>query len=270
MDDTEFDGGSIGSWTLHVNTRQAGVVRLSGGIVGTGEGAGALHLRLRRSGGTTLAPLRAGAVSWTAVTCPPYPAFPDGTVPPLPAAVALPDSDFAPARGRVEFGQGEAEKELQIGLADDQVPEPRECIAVKLDSPTGDARLIAPELVWLVISDDDPRASTPSVAIGPAQRVLRRKAVTVRAKSRAYGTLAARGTIALPRAAATAVRLGRASRSVAAGEPVSLKLRLSKKALRAVRRAFERRRILKAKVTVIATDLAGGRAARTVSIKLRR
>ena len=57
---------------------------------------------------------------------------------------------------------------------------------------------MSPELVWLVISDDDPGASTPSVAIGPAQHVLRRKAVTVTAKSRAYGKLAARGTIALP------------------------------------------------------------------------
>jgi hypothetical protein len=124
------------------------------------------------------------------------------------------------------------------------------------------------DLAYVLISDDDPSASTPSVAIGPAQRVLRRKAVTVRAKSRAYGTLAARGRIALPRTGA--VRLRPAARSVAAGEAATLKLRLPKKALRAVRRAFERRRILKAKVTVIATDLAGGTAARTVTIKLRR
>jgi hypothetical protein len=94
--------------------------------------------------------------------------------------------------------------------------------------------------------------------------------VIVMARSRAYGTLAGRGTIALPRHSAAAIRLKPASASVTAGQPVALKLRLSKKALRAVRRAFARQRILKANVTVIATDLAGGRAARTVSIRLRR
>lgn len=96
------------------------------------------------------------------------------------------------------------------------------------------------------------------------------------ASSAADGTLTANGTIALPRRAAANVRLKPATANVLARQRVTLKLGLSKKVRRAVKRAFARKRALKRKpvltatVKVVATDLAGGQAGKTVRIKLRR
>lgn len=271
VDDTFDDGGDIASWTLRLETRPPGAVRFSSSSTfPVQELQRAVHLTVRRSGASAEAPLRAGAVTWAAEACPPFPALPDGTIPPaLPPAIA--DQDFSPAQGTLDFAPGETEKALEISLTDDHVPEARECFAVRLASPVGDARLEPPrDLIPVVVSDNDPRASTPSVETGPAQLVLRQKAVIVKARSRADGTLAATGTIALPRTAAAAVRLRPATASVAAGQTAALRLRLSKKAMRAVKRALARRRALTAKVKVTATDLAGGQAARTVRIRLRR
>ena len=66
------------------------------------------------------------------------------------------------------------------------------------------------------------------------------------------------------------VRLKPASASVAAGGTAKLRLRLSKKALKAVRRGFRKRRTLTATIRVTETDLAGGQATTVKTLKLRR
>jgi hypothetical protein len=118
------------------------------------------------------------------------------------------------------------------------------------------------------IRDDDRRAAPPSVSIAGRQRVLRSKTVTLAATSVADGTLSAAGTISLPRRAT--VRLKPATATVSAGQRAVLKLRLSPRAQRAVRRAFKTRRLLTARIIVTATDLAGGRATRSVKVTLTR
>jgi hypothetical protein len=57
---------------------------------------------------------------------------------------------------------------------------------------------------------------------------------------------------------------------VTAGQRVALKLRLTRKGARAVKRALARRKTLVATIRVTATDLAGGKAGRTVKVRLRR
>ena len=77
-------------------------------------------------------------------------------------------------------------------------------------------------------------------------------------------------TITVPRAASAVVRLKPATASVTAGGTATLRLRLSKKALKAVKRGFKKRRALAATIRVTETDLAGGRATTVKGLKLRR
>jgi hypothetical protein len=71
-------------------------------------------------------------------------------------------------------------------------------------------------------------------------------------------------------AAARAVRLRRASATAIAGQSVTLRLRLSRKALQAVTRGLALRHRLRASVRVTATDAAGNRRSALRRIALRR
>ena len=113
--------------------------------------------------------------------------------------------------------------------------------------------------------------TAPQLGLGGArvQRVLRQRAVVVRVQADEAATLTATGTVSLP-AAARAVRLRRASAPTTAGQPVTLRLRLSRKALQAVRRGLALRQRLRASVRVTATDAAGNRTSALRRIALRR
>ena len=113
--------------------------------------------------------------------------------------------------------------------------------------------------------------TAPELGLGGArlQRVLRQRAVVVRVRADEAATLTATGTVSVP-AAARAVRLRRAGATIAAGESATLKLRLSRKALAAVRRGLTLRHRLRASVRVTATDAAGNRTSALRRIALRR
>jgi hypothetical protein len=93
--------------------------------------------------------------------------------------------------------------------------------------------------------------------------------LSVRASMNEAGTLTASGTVGVGGAAKT-YSLKHASRMVAAGQSVKLRLKLSKKALRAVRRAIRHKRKARAKVTLTAVDTTGHRTVRKQTIRLRR
>jgi hypothetical protein len=99
---------------------------------------------------------------------------------------------------------------------------------------------------------------------------VRSKAVTVTASSVSDGTLSATGYLAVKRTAAARIPLRAATVPVTAKQRVSLRLRLTRPALRALRRAFERKRRITAVVKVTASDLAGGRATQSLTLRLRR
>jgi hypothetical protein len=82
------------------------------------------------------------------------------------------------------------------------------------------------------------------------------------------GTLTARGTIRVPRRSRV-YKFKTASATAVPNVSVRLKLKLRKKALKAVKKALKRHRRLKAKVTITARDKAGNSktAKRTVSLK---
>jgi subtilisin-like proprotein convertase family protein len=270
VDDTSDDGGSIVDWRVVFNTRLLGQTRQASPPTNTrSEHDGVIQFAIHRTGGSATAPLQAATVDWAAQECQPQPLVPA----PPPSATA--GSDYVPVSGTVALGPGQADAVGEVGIVNDEVPESSECVGIRLTGVTGDARLTnVTEGLSLIrnfsITDDDPRASAPKVTAAPGQRVLRRRGVVVTALSRVTGTVGATGTIAVPRSASAVVRLKPAKASVAAGGTATLRLRLSKKALKAVRRGFTKRRALMATIRVTEIDLAGGRATTVKSLKLRR
>jgi plastocyanin len=110
-------------------------------------------------------------------------------------------------------------------------------------------------------------APVSSLVSPPKQKVDR---LYVRASMNEGGTLTATGTVSVPGGAAKLYRLKRTSRSVSANQSVKLRLKLSKKALRAVKRALHRGKKLRAKVAVAARDATGHETVRRQTIRLKR
>ena len=111
--------------------------------------------------------------------------------------------------------------------------------------------------------------TAPALKLGGRgnQKVLRQRSVAVVVEADEASTVVARGTISVPGSGRT-IRLRKASKQVAAGAKVKLALRLSRPKLRSLRRAFQKRPRLTARVTATGTDQAGNRrsAKRTVKV----
>jgi hypothetical protein len=84
------------------------------------------------------------------------------------------------------------------------------------------------------------------------------------------GTLTAAATVSVPGGSAKVFRFKRASKTVAPNVPVKLRLKLTKKALRAVKRALRHRKKLSARVTLTAKDTTGHQTVRKQKIRLTR
>jgi hypothetical protein len=80
------------------------------------------------------------------------------------------------------------------------------------------------------------------------------------------GTLSAFGTVKLGKR----FKLKKVSATALPGKLVSLRLKLSKKGLAAVKRALRHRKRVRAAITVVAKDLAGNVKTRTLTVTLRR
>jgi plastocyanin len=110
-------------------------------------------------------------------------------------------------------------------------------------------------------------APVSSLTSAPKQRVGR---LFVRASMNEAGTLTATGTVSVPGGAAKLYRFKRARAAVSANQSVKLRLRLSKSALRVVRRALRRGNKLRAKIAVTATNLTGHETVRRQTVRLKR
>lgn len=110
-------------------------------------------------------------------------------------------------------------------------------------------------------------APVSSLTSAPKQRV---GSLFVRASMNEAGTLTATGTVSVPGGAAKLYRFKRARAAVSANQSVKLRLRLSKSALRVVRRALRHGKKLRAKIAVTATDLTGHETVRRQTVRLKR
>jgi PKD repeat protein len=111
----------------------------------------------------------------------------------------------------------------------------------------------------------------PALALVAArtQKVLKQRGVIVLASCAAPCTLKASATVSLA-GVSRSLKLRGVVRNAASGKQVRLRLALSKKKLRSIRRALRRGVKLTAKVTVVATDAAGNSSKSSRRIKLRR
>ncbi|HEX6584603.1 MAG TPA: hypothetical protein VF056_13450 [Thermoleophilaceae bacterium] len=116
-----------------------------------------------------------------------------------------------------------------------------------------------------------PDVTSPAVVLGGAttQRVLRQGAVVVRVQTNEAATLTATGTVSVP-PPARVLRLRNFTAASSAGEVVTLRLKVSRKARAALRRALALRRKLRASVRITATDAAGNQTVSSRRIALKR
>jgi subtilisin-like proprotein convertase family protein len=258
--DDELGGtGSISEWRLTMTQRRPAEWVVARPYLREGESPTRLLVhRSFNAPGTW--PLHAGGFNWELRGC-------DGL-----GSSATPGVDFPGASGRVEFAAGETDKFIDIPVTDDRTPEESECIVIFTSAAEGDlaGSPFGGASVGGSIVDNDPKAAPPLIARSGVQRVLRQRAVIVKATSNADGTLSGRGTITLPRGPGATVRLKAARKQVTAGQPTKLRLGLSRAALRKVRLALAKTRKLTARVTVTAKDLAGNQASKLVRVRLRR
>jgi subtilisin-like proprotein convertase family protein len=250
VDDKAGDTGSIGSWRLAIagRTPARATVRLEAGPR-VGEDAGRVRVTIIRTPPARPPLLRAARLTYAAG----------------PFLRTRPSADFAPVSGTVDFAAGHFSKTITIPVVNDHVPEPSEWFMVRFGS-SGD---INASNRRIEISDDDPRAAAPSLRGPRAQRVLRQGNVVVRARPNAFGAVRASGSVALGNAARS-IRLKPLTRKVSRKREVTLRLGLTRKAERALRRALRGHRRLHAKVKVTLKDLAGGKATATRRITLKR
>jgi hypothetical protein len=116
----------------------------------------------------------------------------------------------------------------------------------------------------------DTRRPRLSLSVRGRQRVLRQRGVILRASSDEAGTLVGKGTVTVPSRLARVLKLSPAGLKVSANRMGTVKLRLSRRSLRAVKRAFGKRRTLTARVSMTAFDEAGNYTTARRRIKLRR
>ena len=112
--------------------------------------------------------------------------------------------------------------------------------------------------------------TAPALKLGGRsnQKVLRQRSVAVVVEADEASTVVARGTISVP-GSSRIIRLKKASRRLAPGARARLELRLSRAKLRTLRRAFKKRPLLTARVTVTGSDQAGNRRSAKRAIKLK-
>ncbi len=114
----------------------------------------------------------------------------------------------------------------------------------------------------------DTTAPSLSVRRRKRQRVLRTHSIRVGAVSNELATFTATATVRVGKTAAT-LRFKRATRkNVAGGKHVTLKLRLTKRTLRKLRRAMRHHRSRIAHVTVTARDSSGNKRTRRLTVRL--
>jgi hypothetical protein len=101
------------------------------------------------------------------------------------------------------------------------------------------------------------------------QRVLRQRAVFVRAVVSEASSVVVRARVYIPRAGKP-LRTQGPARQLVPKKVTNFKLALSKRTLRAFRRALRRHSRLTARITVTANDSAGNRAIAKRTVKLKK
>jgi hypothetical protein len=257
VDDTDDDAGSIGGWELRISSRDPWVVLTRTEQLlppaGFSESIGSVRVLVERPLSSNL---QAGSVGYATV-----PDRVHGSHEPTPGL------DYVPQSGRLEWAAGDAStRAIDIPIIDDAVLEPQEFLLFELADPAGDVLVPSHSSVSFMIAPSDLVALTPALRGARVQRVLKQRGVVLIARSNVAGAITVTGTIAVPRAAPARVHLKTVQRPVSAGQRVKVKLGLSRKTLRTVRRALTIRDKLRGTVRMTVRDAA--RRSKTTTKKL--
>ena len=131
---TDKDGSDSATVSFTVADEPAGTLAFESATLSVSEGAGALAVTVRRSGGAN------GAVTVDYATS---------------AGTATSSSDFTPTSGTLSFANGVISQFFSIPILDDATAESPETFYVELSNPAGGATLGAPSSLTVTINDND-------------------------------------------------------------------------------------------------------------------
>jgi hypothetical protein len=241
----------------------SGPLALSSNAYRVGEAAGTVTITATRSGGSLGGPV---TVNY---------ATSDGT--------ATAGSDYTAARGTLTFGSGQTAKSVTVHVVSDAAHEGDQSFRVALSDSRGGANLGSPTGATVTITDDDAAPAGPgnlpatpaapdttppklTLAAKRIQRALKTKRLVLSARCNERCMIAA---VAKIRIGKTKAVLARAKATRPAGQKATIKLKLSKKALRKMRKAITRGRA-KVVLSVRAADPAGNRTAGSRRVTVKR
>jgi hypothetical protein len=187
--------------------------------------------------------------------------------------------------GTLTFGPGEATKSFQVPVADDSVHTGTRTVTFTLSNPGGGTSVGDPATAALNIADDEPASapsSNPPSDTPPSDQVAPKLAITAKKLQKALkakrfvlkvrSSEAARLSIALKvrksRKSKKLVSDAKASRNVAAGQTVTIKIKLNKQAIAKLRKVLAKGKV-KVTFTVTGVDAAGNTAHVTKATTIR-
>jgi hypothetical protein len=192
--------------------------------------------------------------------------------------------DYQASSGTATISGSATQTQVTVPVNGDTADESDESLIVSLSSPTngtlGDGTAIG-----TIFDDDGGTASAPASGAPPAADATPPGVTLSSKKNQKAGpfiavgaacseacTAGATGKLYVPGAASAAKTFTIKAKavSIAAGGRRTLKLKLSRKVLAAVKKALRKRRKVSAKITVTAKDAAGNAARKTLRIKLKR
>jgi Calx-beta domain len=253
--------GPNGAAVLKISDDGAsGPLALSSSAYSVREAAGMVTLTVRRSVGSLGGPVTI------------HYATSNGT-----AAAGV---DYTAASGTLTFAPGEASKTFTVPVTSDSAREAGETFQVTLSNANGGANIGSPAGATVTIADDDAAPAAPfypsgtpadttapklTVAAKRTQRALKKKRFALSARCDEQCKLV---VVAKVRIGGKKVVLGRA-RGASSGQAAKMKVKLSKKALRKLRKAMKGRRA-KVVLSVKAVDAAGNRARASRRVTAKR
>ena len=107
--------------------------------------------------------------------------------------------------------------------------------------------------------------SFSSLAVASSQKA---GSLTVKATMPETGTITVSGTVSVPKASKV-YKLSSVTANATAGQAVTLKVKLAKKTLKAVKKAIKRHKKPKASLTITAKDAKGNTKSEQRSVKLK-
>jgi hypothetical protein len=242
---------------LHIaDDGASGPVQFSAGSYDVSEAGGSATITVNRSGGSLGGPV---TVDY---------ATSDGT--------AHAGSDYTATQGTLTFGAGDTAKTFQVPVTDDNVRQGGRSLNLTLSNPGGGTAVGSQGTSVLNIGDNEPVSSASKDATAPKlkvtakklQKALKAKRFVLKVRSNEAAKLAVTLKVRKGAKSKKLVTAAKASKKVGAGKTVTIKVKLSKKAIAKLSKVLANGKV-KITLIVTGTDAAGNKATirRTITIR---